>query len=193
MSDELIVRPLTPARLEGFARLFGPRGACGGCWCMTPRLSRAEYELGKGEGNRRAMYALVESGAPTGVLGYLGRSRPPIAWCAVAPRADFPMLARSRILKPLDDQPVWSITCLFVEREARRRGLSSRMIDAAARHAFALGAPIVEGYPVEPRQDPMPPVFAYTGIASAYLAAGFAEVARRSETRPIMRRVAAGP
>jgi hypothetical protein len=34
----------------------------------------------------------------------------------------------------------------------------------------------------------MPPVFAYTGIASAFRAAGFEEVARRSATRPILRR-----
>ena len=48
-------------------------------------------------------------------------------------------------------------------------------------------AKIVEAYPVEPKTSPMPDVFAYTGIASVFQEAGFREVARRSETRPIMR------
>ena len=49
------------------------------------------------------------------------------------------------------------------------------------------GARILEGYPVEPGKGPMPDVFVYTGIASAFRAAGFEEAARRSKTRPIMR------
>jgi hypothetical protein len=55
------------------------------------------------------------------------------------------------------------------------------------RYAKKQGAGILEGYPVEPKKDKMPDAFAWTGIASAYRAAGFEEVARRSETRPIMR------
>ena len=53
--------------------------------------------------------------------------------------------------------------------------------------AAAHGARIVEGYPVEPRSEDMPAVFAWTGIASTFRRVGFAEVLRRSETRPIMR------
>ncbi len=46
---------------------------------------------------------------------------------------------------------------------------------------------MVEGYPVEPKRSPMPDVFAWTGLADAFLRAGFKEVLRRSPTRPIMR------
>ncbi len=46
---------------------------------------------------------------------------------------------------------------------------------------------IVEGYPIAPKKDKVPDVFAYTGFLSAFQSAGFVEVARRSETRPIMR------
>jgi len=185
----LSIRPLAPETWDDFERLFGPRGACGGCWCMTPRLTRSEYERGKGEGNRRALSKLVRAGTVPGVLAYLDEGDgEPVAWCAIEPREAFSSLARSRILKPLDDRPVWSIVCLFVRKDLRGRGLSSRLIEGAVRHARASGARIVEAYPVEPKQNPMPAVFAYTGIASAYLKAGFREVARRSETRPILRR-----
>jgi GNAT superfamily N-acetyltransferase len=182
----LAVAPLTPGRWSDLERLFGPRGACGGCWCMTPRLSRAEYERGKGEGNRAALRALVDAGAQPGLIGYRGGQ--PVAWCALGPRQEFGLLARSRVLAPVDDAPVWSIVCLFVDRSARHQGLSVAMLEAAAGHVRARGGRIVEGYPVEPRQGEVPPVFAYTGLAAAFRAAGFREVARRSPTRPIMRR-----
>ena len=182
----LEIVPLTPERWPDFVKLFGKRGACGGCWCMTPRLTRAEYERRKGDGNRRAMRRLVVSGRPPGVLAYAGDE--PVGWCSIEPREAFSALARSRILRPVDDRPVWSIVCLFIDRRYRRQGVSVRLIRGAVDHARRHGARCVEAYPVEPRQDPMPDVFAYTGTASAYDRAGFREVARRSATRPIMRR-----
>jgi GNAT superfamily N-acetyltransferase len=179
--------PLTPGRWDDFEALFGAKGACGGCWCMFPRLRRSEYERLKGEGNRRAMRKLVASGRIPGILGYVEGK--PVAWCSIEPRELIGSLGRSRILAPVDDQPVWSIVCLFLEKSHRGSGLSRKMIEAAVRHAKASGASIVEAYPVEPKKAPMPAVFAYPGIASSYLDAGFREVARRSETRPIMRRL----
>jgi GNAT superfamily N-acetyltransferase len=180
------IRPATPARWADLERLFGTRGACGGCWCMTPRLTRAEYERQKGEGNRRALKALVDAGRVPGVLAYAGGE--PVGWCAIEPRAAFGALARSRVLKPVDERPVWSIVCFFVTPAQRRRGLSVRLIEGAVDWARRQGARWVEAYPVEPRQDEVPAVFAYTGLAAAFRRAGFVEVARRSETRPIMRR-----
>jgi GNAT superfamily N-acetyltransferase len=180
------VHPLIPERWSDFESLFGAKGACGGCWCMFPRLKRSEYEKRKGEGNRRAMKKLVDSGRVVGLLGYVDAE--PVAWCSIEPRERIGSLARSRILAPVDAEPVWSIVCLFLAKSHRGRGLSRRMIEAAAVHAKSQGARIVEAYPLEPREKPMPAVFAYPGIASAYRAAGFREVARRSETRPIMRR-----
>lgn len=179
------VCPLTPARWTDFETLFGPRGACGGCWCMLPRLTRAEFDLGKGEGNRQAMRAIVEGGEVPGVLGFAGGRA--VAWCALGPRQGFPWLSRSRILRPVDQAPVWSIVCLFIDARFRRLGVSTRLIRAACDYAATQGAAQVEAYPIEPRQRAMAPAFAWTGIASAYVRAGFREVARRAPTRPILR------
>jgi GNAT superfamily N-acetyltransferase len=184
-SSRLEIVPLTSARWRDFERLFGPNGACGGCWCMTPRLTRREYEAGKGEPNRRAMRRIVADGSPPGLLAYRGGE--PIAWIAVGPRREYRLLAGSRILAPVDDRPVWSIVCLYLRKDARRQGLSAELIRAAARFARARGAQLVEGYPQDPKRADMPPVFAWTGFASAFERAGFAEVARRSPTRPIVR------
>ena len=87
----------------------------------------------------------------------------------------------------MDDQPVWSITCFFVARAYRGQGLTVALIKAAVAYAGEQGAEMVEAYPVEPKSEEMPAVFAWTGFASAFRQAGFEEVLRRSETRPIMR------
>lgn len=177
--------PLTSDRWSDFEKLFGPRGACGGCWCMYWRLSRPQFEDQHGELNRRNMKALVDSGIIPGILAYAGEE--PIGWCSIAPREEFPTLARSRILKPVDDQTVWSVVCFFVARGQRKKGLTVQLLRAAIEFARSKGAKVIEGYPVESKDGKSPDVFVYTGLSSAFKKAGFTEVLRRSETRPIMR------
>ena len=181
----LTFRPLTPALWSDLERLFGERGACGGCWCMWWRLKRPEYEKQKGRKNKAALKRVVNRGPPPGVLAYLDGK--PVGWCAIAPREVYRRLDGSRILQPVDDQPVWSVTCFFIAKTSRRTGLSVLLLRAAVVHAAQSGAKIVEGYPVEPRKESMPDVFANTGLVSAFRQAGFKEAARRSESRPIMR------
>jgi GNAT superfamily N-acetyltransferase len=185
MTLDLTFHPLAPERWADLAKLFGERGACGGCWCMAWRLRRPDFDKGKGQANKRAFRRLVNRGNPPGVLAY--DQDEAIGWCAVAPRADYVTLGRSRALAPVDDQPVWSISCLFIARPYRRRGVSVRLLEAAANFAWERGARVVEGYPVEPYAEKMPDAFAWTGLVSAFLKAGFTEALRRSKTRPIMR------
>jgi len=152
---------------------------------MYWRLRHREWELMRGEDNRAALRQLVDAGAAPGILAYADGQ--PAGWCALAPRADYPRLASSRILKPVDERPVWSVTCFFVARPFRRQGLTVELLRAAVAYAGSQGARIVEGYPVEPPAGKVPDTFVYTGLASAFRQAGFVEVARRSPTRPIMR------
>jgi GNAT superfamily N-acetyltransferase len=156
---------------------------------MWWRLPRAEYDRRKGEGNRRALRKVVGAGGIPGILAYAGGE--PVGWCSVAPREDFPVLDRSRTLKRVDERPVWSVVCLFVARPFRRRGVSVGLLQAAADHVRRQGGELVEGYPVEPRSGALPDAFAWTGLAQAFREAGFEEVARRSPSRPIMRRTVA--
>lgn len=174
----------TPERWPDLERLFGARGACAGCWCMWWRLNRPEWNRGQGEGNRKAFRKIVRAGAEPGILAYADGV--PVGWCAIAPREQYSGLGRSRILKPVDDQPVWSVTCFFIARGFRHKGLSTALLKAAVEFARSRGATIVEGYPHDPKKTTAD-VFVYTGLASAFRNAGFKEVARRSKTRPIMR------
>jgi GNAT superfamily N-acetyltransferase len=178
-------KPLTMSTWKDFEVLFGPRGACGGCWCMWWRLTSSEFDRRKGTGNKRSMKRIVRSGDAPGIIGY--REGEPIAWCSVAPRESFPRLERSRVLRRIDGQPAWSVVCFYISKRYRRKGISGDMLEAAVRFASTRGARIIEGYPVEPRSGETADVFAHTGLASTFRDAGFREVARRSETRPIMR------
>ena len=180
--------PLTPDRWPDLERLFGPRGACGGCWCMWWRLARSEFTKRKGAGNRRAFRKIVESGAEPGILAY--RDGEPVGWCAIAPREQYPVIERSRTLKAIDEEPVWSVSCFFIARRFRGQGVGQALLQAAVKFARRKGAKIVEGYPVEARKGRLPDAFAWTGLPPIFQAAGFREVARRSPTRPIMRRTA---
>jgi GNAT superfamily N-acetyltransferase len=152
---------------------------------MFWRLPRKQFDGGKGPANKKAFKAIIKSGAEPGVIAY--HNLEPIGWCAVAPREQYIALERSRILQPVDEQPVWSISCLFVKKPYRRQGISSQLLRAAVDLAANQGARVVEGYPVEPSMEKMPDPFLWHGVPSAFTAAGFKEVLRRSQSRPIMR------
>jgi GNAT superfamily N-acetyltransferase len=189
----MLIVPATAERWADLERLFGSKGACGGCWCMWWRHSSKEHEANKGEGNRKKLKALVDkSKVAPGLLAYAPDETGELrcaGWVAVAPRAEYPRMEGSKILKPIDDKPVWCVSCLYIAGGFRRQGLSSALIDAAARYALEHGARIVEGYPFEVDKTTAP-AFIWTGTAVAYKRAGFKEVARHSPTRPIMRRLA---
>jgi hypothetical protein len=177
--------PLTPDRWHDFERLFGPHGAYAGCWCMWWRLTRARFEQQKGEANRLAMKAIVDSGRVPGIIGYADGL--PVAWCSVAPRSDFGSLNRSRVLKAIDDHPVWSIVCFFVARSHRHRGSLEEVVRAAVGYAADRGATIVEAYPTVTTSTSAPPASSYMGFVHVFAAVGFVEVARPSPAKRIMR------
>jgi GNAT superfamily N-acetyltransferase len=177
--------PVTKENWKDFEKLFGEKGACAGCWCMYWRLRRKEYDNLRGAGTKGKMKNLVNKGIIPGILAY--DIDKPVGWCSVAQREDFPVLENSRVLKRIDDKPVWSIVCFFIDKEYRKRGLSIKLLNAAKAFVKINGGKVIEGYPVEPKKGKTADVFAWTGLSSAFKKAGFKEIIRRSETRPIMR------
>ncbi|MHB1686937.1 MAG: GNAT family N-acetyltransferase [Ignavibacteriaceae bacterium] len=184
-SVNLNFHPLDKGRWKDFEKLFGERGACGGCWCMSWRLTSSDFEKQKGMANKNAMKKLVSLKEPLGILAYYEKE--PIGWCSVSPREKFVRLEKSRVLKRIDDEPVWSISCFFIDKKYRRKGLSTELLKAVVKYCKSQGAEIVEAYPTVPYDDNIPASFAWTGIPSAFEKAGFKEVERRSKTRPVMR------
>jgi len=182
---EVIYKPLDVRTWPDLVTLFGKNGACGGCWCMTWRLTSKEYGANKGENNKLKFHDLVKAGKSLGTLAFSNNM--PIGWCSVSPRETFFGLEKSRLFKRIDSNPVWSVTCLFFKKDFRRHGLSSALIKTACYNAFKQGAVTIEAYPIIPKKDKMPDVFVWVGFAIAYKNAGFDVVGQPSETRLIMR------
>ncbi len=178
-------QPLTPERWADFERLFGERGAYGGCWCMWWRTTRTQFEQQQGEGNRQAMKAIVESGEVPGILAYLAGE--PVGWCSVAPRERFGSLNRSPVLKRLDDEPVWSIVCFYVDKRYRGQGLIVALIRGAIAYVQEQGGKVIEAYPTQPKDGHLPPVSSFMGVPAVFEKAGFVEKARPSKSKVIMR------
>jgi GNAT superfamily N-acetyltransferase len=183
---DLTFEPLSKKNWAQFVQLFGERGACGNCWCMYFRLKMDEFKEGKVDnGNKDRMKELVWDNRPTGVLGfYEGQA---IGWCAFAPREDYLKLANSRVHKRIDNEPVWSITCFFIDKHFRRLGVSVAMLKGVIEVARKQKIKIIEAYPTIPTQDVLPDSFAWIGLYKSFERAGFKIVDRTSKHRPMVR------
>jgi GNAT superfamily N-acetyltransferase len=188
---KLEVRPLTPDRWDDFVAVMGSNGAYAGCWCMWWRVwPRKKFGTTAGERGpklRRAMRSVVRSGEPPGVVAYIDGE--PAAWCSIAPRESYEALQRSRAYAPIDDREVWSVVCFYAAKPFRGAGLMPKLLRAASEYAFGRGARIVEGYPSDPKGKAAP-VDLYMGTARTFRTAGFREVGRTTNGKPIMRKTA---
>ncbi len=184
--SDMIFEPLSKKNWPLFVQLFGERGACGNCWCMYFRLKKDDFVQGKeNDGNKERMKELVWSDAPTGVLGiYESRA---IGWCAFAPREDHLKLEHSRVHKRIDDLPVWSITCFFIDKSFRRMGVSVAMLKGLIDVARKQKIKVIEAYPTIPTQEKLADSFAWIGLYRSFEDAGFKIVDRTSKNRPMVR------
>jgi GNAT superfamily N-acetyltransferase len=186
MTEALDFHPLTPDRWQYLERLFGPNGAYSGCWCMFWRQTGPEWHACTGADRKKAFKTVCTKGErPPGVIAY--RDGVPVGWVALAPRAEYTRLASARVLVPIDEKPVWSITCFFIHRGARRQGLMEKLIGAAVDFAKEQGATIVEAYP-RPVTEKVASTTLYVGTESCFERAGFEIAARPSDKRTVMRK-----
>jgi GNAT superfamily N-acetyltransferase len=183
----ITVRPLEPNDWPIIEKHFGDNGACGGCWCMWPRVPRGGklWEESKGEKNRASFRRLVKAGKVHAVLAFCGEE--PIGWCSFGPRETFPRLETVRALKRDWSADTWSIVCFYIPARWRGRGVASRLLGEATTQAFALGAREIEGYPVVPKNPPerIPAAFAWTGVPALFEQAEYEELHRPEMSRPL--------
>lgn len=165
--------PVTPDRFDDLTDVINPNRRPTHCWCLAHRLrARDVEELGGGD-REQAMRRLCERAIPPGVVTYADDV--PVGWCNIGPRDQIPRLAGSRLIRPVDDVPVWSIVCLVVRGGHRRQGVTAPLIEGAVRFAAGHGAPAVEAYPVDP-EGRMDTTMAFVGTRSMFERAGFAVI-----------------
>lgn len=183
-NNELSFQVLNSSNFEDFEYLFREKGACEGCWCMHCRLPTDEFEANKGEGNRLAMKALVESGQIPGIIAY--NDDKPVGWCSLGDREDFPKLSKSHEEQIIDEH-TWIISCLYIRKGWRRRGIKRALLKYLIAYCQTKGARVLESHQCNSSFSKYPDNFAWTGIEKAYEAVGFVKVDKPSDKRPIMR------
>ena len=187
---KLTVVPLTPDRWSDLETIFNAKGCsvARGCWCMAYRRSGSRESLPPGltraQANRAALKALVDAGNPPGLIGYRGKV--PVGWVSVGRREEYAKRKRSPVMKPVDEQPVWSVICFVVPAEHRGQGVAQALLKGAVAYAKKQGATLVEAYPVD-KPARSNDEYMWFGAKSMYDNAGFKEVARRKLQRPIVR------
>lgn len=179
----LTIRPLTPSLWPALEALFGKGGASNGCWCMYWRIG-PEYHKRPREKNKRALNRVVKQGPPPGLLAFDGER--PVGWCQLTLRQDLTWLNRRRAFEPVDDVPVAALSCFYIRRGHRRRGIMTALIVEALKAAKRANAPALEAYPVDTAR-PASTSNVFTGTVSTFQRLGFRTVARRQPSRPIMR------
>lgn len=167
MINELTISPVSSKNWDHFEALFEGPGGPKSCWCMIWRA----YETGPGLSDKvtrkASMKDRIASNVPVGLIGYLDGVA--VAWCSIAPRSTFKATLGGAGDHFDDKLSIWSLTCFFVKRELRGRGISTQLINAAIDHARAHGANSVEAYPV----DPHSPSYRFSGFVELFEAQGF--------------------
>ena len=180
----LEIRELTPELWPAFEKLFGPNGACAGCWCMWWRIRDGErFDDVRGGEAKRRQRALVLAGKSRGLLAFAEGK--PVGWCAYGPRIGFTALARSRTLACDDVEQVWSLPCFFIKSGWRGRGVARALLRAALASLKAQGARVAEAYPVRP---PASNAGAFTGTVPWLESEGFRVLTSRPRGRQRARR-----
>ena len=183
-----------PADWPDVERLFGSRGEPSRCWCRFFALTGPQWSASTPEQRKNQLRDKFDGGAPApGVLAF--RDGNPVGWCAVEPRGCSPRILRSRVLTAAGPEVardhgnhVWSVTCFVVSPGHRRTGVAQALLRAAVGHAFAHGAEVVEGYPVDPAQRPKAgPADLYHGTVGLFLAAGFEVASEAVPGRAVVR------
>ena len=187
------IHPMEASRWDDLKALFGTRGGAAHCWCQY--FAKADWDFQDIEGNRDALYEQVTGSGPTpGLLAYVDDE--PVGWVALGPRAAYPRLWRTpRVTEHHGDsegreslrteEEIWAITCFVIRVGYRRRGIATRLLQAAIAYASDHGATLLYAKPFDTRAEKKPGSELYTGVLSSFLKAGFIE-AERTKRRTVL-------
>ncbi|MDQ6709661.1 MAG: GNAT family N-acetyltransferase [Candidatus Dormibacteraeota bacterium] len=180
--------PLDTTTWPDFARLVERHnGVWGGCWCMafhaegvgrsrTAAQNRSDKECRVREGRTHA--ALVYDGATC------------VGWCQFGPADELPRIKHKRAyLEALTALPDWRITCFFIDREYRRRGVASAALAGALYEIARLGGGTVESYPEDVEGRAVSASFLHNGTVSMFEAHGFMRARRIGKDHWVVSRV----
>jgi GNAT superfamily N-acetyltransferase len=181
------IRPLDESTWDAFAALVeANNGVFGGCWCIYFHPDGPERGQGA-EANRDLKKRYVEQGKAHAALVVDGDEA--IAWCEYGTPEELPTIHhRKQYDAECDVLPGYRLTCIFVDRRHRRRGLAELALRGALELIARAGGGVVEGYPHEVGEKKMSSSFLYNGTRSLYERVGFQYVRPKGLRNCVMRR-----
>jgi GNAT superfamily N-acetyltransferase len=174
--DRFVVKPLDKSSWPDFARLVERHnGVWGGCWCIVFHFD-VRGQIGGGASQHRSdKKRLVRQGNAHAALVYDGSNC--IGWCQFGPTAELPGIKlKKAYLEGLARLPDWRITCFFVDREYRGKGVAAAALRGALREIARLGGGIVESYPEDVKGRPVSSSFLYNATVSMFERQGFRRI-----------------
>jgi len=125
--------------------------------------------------NRREKECRVREGRAHAALVFDGDRC--VGWCQFGPTDELPRIKHQRAYASgLGALPDWRITCFFVDRDYRRRGISAVALDGALREIARLGGGTVESYPQEVDGRAVSASFLHNGTVAMFEKQGFKRI-----------------
>jgi GNAT superfamily N-acetyltransferase len=170
------VKPLGPETWDAFAALAERHnGVWGGCWCtwFHRGVGREFAKDPKGaEGNRTWKECLVREDKAHAALVCDGDAA--VAWCEYGPPAELPHIYyRKEYEAGLDKLPAYRLTCLFVDKDYRRKGVAAVAVRGALDLIAKAGGGLVEAYPQDTQGKKTSASYLYNGTRTLFDRAGF--------------------
>jgi GNAT superfamily N-acetyltransferase len=184
------VKPLGPDTWDAFAGLAERHnGVWNGCWCTWFHPECAERGQ-SAAGNRAIKKRLVDEGVAHAALVFDGDEA--VAWCEYGTPAELPRIYhRKQYEAELDVLPDYRLTCFFVDRRYRRKGVARAALDGALELIAQAGGGVVEGYPHDIGDKKMSASFLYNGTRRMFEEAGFSYIRPKGQSNCVMRRTIA--
>ena len=179
------VKPLDPSTWAAYARMMERHnGVFGGCWCTYFHTLTAEKTY-TADGNRALKERLVRKGRAHAALVFDGDEA--VAWAQFGSPEELPNIYhRKQYDAERDLLPDYRITCMFVDKRYRRRGLSSVALEGALELIGRAGGGVVEGYPHDNHGKKKSVL--YNGTRDLFERAGFDHVRPKGQGNCVMRR-----
>ena len=169
---DYVVKPLAADTWEAFAEFVERHnGVWNGCWC-TWFISMQADKSHTPEGNRELKKRCVEAGTNHAALVFAGETV--VAWCEYGTPAELPNIYhRKEYEATLERLPDYRITCFFVGKGYRRKGVSAVALRGALDLISAEGGGVVEAYPHDIGDKKTSASFLYNGTRPLFERAGF--------------------
>lgn len=184
---EFEIKPLTPETWGDFAALVERhKGVWGGCWCMGFHARTPNWGV-SAEGNRSDKQALVMVGRAQAALVFDGEAC--LGWCQYGPTAELPRIKHRKAYEAGQaGAPDWRITCFFVDKAARGRGVARAALAGAVALIAKAGGGTVEAYPEAVTGRKVAASFLFGATAEMFAAQGFVQQRPLGKAHWVMQR-----